>query len=107
MRAVGVNYVQWVMTEIVPLAEARNRLSELANLVETTHERIIVTRNGRPAFALVSLDDIESLEETLTLLSDPEALAAIRESEAEHAAGLGVVMSKDEMRAWLAEHRNG
>lgn len=35
------------MTEILPLAEARNRLSELANLVETTHERVVVTRNGR------------------------------------------------------------
>ena len=91
----------WWMTETVPLAEARNRLSELASLVETTHERIIVTRNGRPAFALVSLDDIESLEETLSILSDPEAMAAIAESKREIGAGLGQVMTRDEAFARL------
>lgn len=37
------------MTETVPLTEARNRLSELAGLVEITHERIVATRNERPA----------------------------------------------------------
>ncbi|MGS0685084.1 type II toxin-antitoxin system Phd/YefM family antitoxin [Nakamurella sp. GG22] len=80
---------------MVPLAEARNRLSERAGRVVTAHERIIVSRNGRPAFVLVALDDIESLEETLLLRTDPEAMAGIRESEAEHAAGLGVVMSEE------------
>ena len=93
------------MTETLPLAEARNRLSELASLVETTHERVIVTRNGRPSLALVSLDDIESLEETLILLSDPEAMAGIRQSKQEFAAGNGIAMTKDEMTRWLkAEH---
>jgi antitoxin YefM len=87
----------WHMTETVPLAEARNRLSELASLVETTHERIVVTRNGRPAFALISLDDIESMEETLSLLSDPDALAGIRESQREFSEGNGVALTKDEL----------
>ena len=95
------------MTEILPLAEARNRLSELANLVETTHERVVVTRNGRPSFALISLDDIESLEETLSLLADPDAMAGIRRSEAEHAAGEGIRMTKDQTLAWLREQRQG
>jgi len=84
------------VTEILPLAEARNRLSELAGRVEATHERIIVTRNGRPAFAIVSLEDIESLEETLSLLSDPEAMAGIRQSEQEHAEGKSVRMTREE-----------
>jgi len=44
-----------------------------------------------------------SLEETLSLLTDPEAMAGIRESEAEHAAGQGVVMSKEESLARLRE----
>lgn len=96
-----MNYVHRLMTETVPLAEARNRLSELASLVETTHERVIVTRSGRPSFALVSLDDIESLDETLSILSDPEAMADIRQSQEEFAAGKGVAMSHEEVLAWL------
>ena len=95
----------WVVTETLPLAEVRNRLSELASLIERTHERVVVTRNGRPAIMLISTDDIESLEETLALLSDPDAMAGIAQSEAEHAAGQGIAMTKDEMLAWLREHQ--
>jgi len=59
----------------------------------------------QPSFALISLDDIESLEETLILLSDPEAMAGIRQSKQEFAAGNGIAMTKDEMTSWLkAEH---
>jgi prevent-host-death family protein len=93
------------MSETLPLAEARNRLSELGTLVETTHERVVVTRNGRPAFVLVSPDDIESMEETLSLLSDPAAMADIAQSQAEHTAGHGIRMTKDEMLTALRTHR--
>ena len=85
----------------MPLAEARHRLSELASRVETTHERIVVNRNGRPAFA-ISLDDIESMEETLSLLSDPEALEGIRESQRELSAGRGIAVTKDVLISILA-----
>jgi prevent-host-death family protein len=90
-----------VMTEILPLAEARNRLSELATTVETTHERVIVTRNGRPVLALVALGDIEALEETLDLLSDPEAMADIHRSAAEIEAGRLIPATREQTLAWL------
>ena len=89
------------MTEILPLAEARNRLSELATTVETTHERVIVTRNGRPVLALVALGDIEALEETLDLLSDPEAMADIHRSAAEIEAGRLIPATREQTLAWL------
>jgi len=44
----------------LPFSEAKAHLSELAERVE--RERILVTRNGRPSFVLVSPDDLESLE---------------------------------------------
>jgi antitoxin YefM len=83
----------------VPIAEAKAKLSELAVSVEGTHERILVTRNGRPSFVLISADDLESLEETLDLLSDPRAVVEIRESRA--AAADGDVFTLDEIRADL------
>jgi prevent-host-death family protein len=71
----------------VPLADARNRLSELVTDVETTHARVIVTRHGHAAAVLISPDDLASLEETLDILATPGALQEIREAEAQVARG--------------------
>jgi antitoxin YefM len=75
------------MSETVPFSEAKAHLSALADRVEKEHERILVTRNGRPSFLLVSADDLESLEETVDILRDPELVASIRRSRREAARG--------------------
>lgn len=87
----------------LPLADVRNRLSELVADVENTHERVTITKHGHPAAVLVSSDDLASLEETLDLLSDPSALADIREAEAE--AGRGEYTAAEEMEALMGERR--
>lgn len=68
------------MTTTLPLAEVRDRLSPLVGSVETTHERVVITKNGHPSAVLMSYDDLESLQETLAILSDPEAVREIRDS---------------------------
>lgn len=70
----------------VPLGEARDRLSEYVADVERTHERVTITRHGRPAAVLISADDLASIEETLQLLGTPGAVQAIREGQADAAA---------------------
>ena len=70
-----------VMSETLALSSVKAHLSELVDRVEDQHDRIVVTRNGKPAAVLVSHDDLESLEETLAILSDPALMAQIRESE--------------------------
>lgn len=69
------------------MGDARNRFSELIAEVDRTHERVTVTRHGRPVVVLIAPEDLESLEETLDILSQPGALAEIRQSEADIAAG--------------------
>jgi antitoxin YefM len=71
---------------ILPLAEIKKRLSEIVDRVEDHHERVVLTRNGRPAAVIMSPDDLESLEETLDILSDPAALEGIRRAEEDLAA---------------------
>ena len=71
----------------VPLGEARDRLSEFVAEVERTHERVTITRHGHPAGVLISVDDLASIEETLEILGTPGALQAIREGQADAAAG--------------------
>lgn len=73
--------------DTVPLTEARDHLSDLVDGVEETHERVVITRRGRPAAVLVSPDDLEALEETLSVLGSPEAMRQLAESRAAVAAG--------------------
>lgn len=75
------------MSEAIPFSSAKAHLSDLADRVERQHERILVTRNGHPSFVLVSPDDLESLEETLDILRDPELVTSIERSRREAAAG--------------------
>lgn len=71
----------------VPLRSVRDHLSDYVDQVEHEHDRIVVTRNGRPAAVLISPDDLAELEETIEVLRDPEALAEIREADRAYARG--------------------
>ena len=66
----------------LPLSEVKARLSEIADEVDRTNDRVHVTRNGREYVVLMSAEDLESLEATLELLSDEVALTRLREAEA-------------------------
>jgi len=76
-----------VMTETHSLAHIKAHLSALVELVQREQERVVLTKNGRPAAVLMSIEELESIEETLDILGDPEAMAAIREADADIAAG--------------------
>lgn len=75
------------MTETLSLAHIKAHLSEIVDRVEHEHDRVVLTRNGRPAAVLVSPEDLDALEETLDLLSDPRALAEIEQARREIADG--------------------
>jgi prevent-host-death family protein len=72
---------------VEPLRTVRDHLSDFVDRAEREHERVVVTRNGRPAAVLIGYDDLAALEETLEILSDAEAMADIREARNEVARG--------------------
>lgn len=72
-----------VMSQTRSLADVKAHLSEIIDLVESEHERVVITRNGKPAAVILSTNDLESLEETLAILSAPGALQEIHEAEQE------------------------
>lgn len=76
-----------VMSDSYPLSHVKAHLSEILDRVESAQERVTVTRNGRAVAVLIHPDDLESLEETLAIMSDPELMAGIKEAEAAHNAG--------------------
>ena len=78
-----------VTMSTLALAEAKARLSELISRVGSQHERVTITVHGRPTAILLAVDDLESLEETLAILSDAAALRTLADSDAELARGEG------------------
>jgi len=91
------------MSTTMPLADVKAHLSELVSRVYGQHERVTVTVHGRPSAVLVSVEDLESLEETIAILSDGDAVAALLASEAELARG--EIVSQAELVEAVAKRR--
>ena len=72
---------------IESLRDVRDHLSDVLDRVEHHHERVVITRDGRPAAVIISLEDLAQLEETIDVLSDPAALAEIAEADAAYTQG--------------------
>lgn len=71
------------------LAAVKAHLSELVARVSAHHERVTVTVHGQPSAVLIATDDLESLEESIAILSDPDTVQRLAASDAELARGEG------------------
>ena len=89
------------MSEHLSLADVKNRLSEVVDKLEREHGRVVVTKHGQPAAVMLNVDDLESLEETLAILSTPTLRQALREGEADIAAGRTERLTKDDALAHI------
>jgi antitoxin YefM len=84
------------VSEQMPLADVKNRLSEVVDRIEREHGRVVITKHGHPAAVVMSVDDLESLEETLDIMDSSALLADIRESLTELTTGGAEVLSKEQ-----------
>ena len=84
----------------LPLSEVKARLSEIAEEVATSHERVQITKNGRDYVVLLAAQDLAAIEATMELLSDPEAQRRVRRAEEEIARG--DVLDEEAVHALLA-----
>lgn len=86
-----------------PFHTVKDQFSTFVDRVCAQHERITVTRNGRAVAVLLSIDDLESMEETLAVLSDQDATQSLVASQ----AALDVedeVVGVDGVRALRPQH---
>lgn len=60
------------------VSEAKMKLSALADSVFTTHEEIIITKNGTPVAVLVSPDEFASWRETMHIRCDVDLMQEIK-----------------------------
>lgn len=86
-----------VRMKTYPLAEAKAKLSGLIDEVSRRDERVTITKHGRPAAVLMSPNEVESIEATLEIMSDPEFYAEILRNSAALDRGEGVEMTLEEI----------
>lgn len=89
----------------VPIREAKTHLSALIEEVESTHEIVQITKNGKLAAVLIAPDELESLRETLFWLSKPGIHDTLEEAHQGRAAGESV--SGEELLARLDQPNKG
>lgn len=75
------------MVKTIPVSGARQTLPELVSRMRTLMDRVIITRNGKPAAVMMGYEEYESWVETLELLSRPESVRGVREGLEDLRAG--------------------
>lgn len=65
----------------IAISDFRAKLPSLVNQVSEHLERLIITVSGKPKAVVMSLEELESLEETAEILAVPGALKAIKKGQ--------------------------
>jgi len=89
--------------EQMSLAEVRNHLSEVVERLEREHGRIVITKHGRPAAVVLSIEDLDSLEETLEILSTGSLMDDVRDGLVELGLDGAVALSRVEALQLIAD----
>ena len=75
------------MTKTLPITEARINLPTLVDNAKNKLDEYIITVKGSPAAILLSIDEYESLRETLEIMSDKKLMKELKEAEEDIKAG--------------------
>ena len=76
------------------ITDARARLPELVKKVNASSDPIYITVKGEAKAIVMSVDEMESWQETMEILAIPGALESIREGEKDIKAGRGVPLEE-------------
>ena len=71
----------------ISYTHTRNNLAKVLEQAEENHEPIVVTRSGKKPSVIMSMEEFESLKETLHLLSSPQNALRLQQSLADYEAG--------------------
>jgi antitoxin YefM len=73
--------------QTLPISKVKDKLNEYVDVVSTTREHVVITKNGEPTAVLVGADEWESLQETLFWMSRPGILDNVAQADRDLAAG--------------------
>jgi len=75
------------MKKTLPVTEVREKLTTLVDEVNDKFEQVVITKNGRPRALLMSVDEFDSWQETIEILSDKKLMRDIAQAEKEFKEG--------------------
>ncbi len=78
------------MTNLIPISDVRAKLPDLVEKVNKKLDRVTITVNGKPKATLISAEELESIEETLEILSNPRLMKDLKKAEKEIEEGKGI-----------------
>lgn len=68
------------MTNLIAISEVRANLPDLVDKIHDRFDRAVITVNGKPKVVMLSIDELESLEETAEVLRIPHIKEDIEKS---------------------------
>lgn len=68
------------MTKNVTLKALRPRLPQIIDEIDSKLDRFIITRRGKPVALMMSVDDYESILETIDILSNKHLIKRIKKA---------------------------
>ncbi|MFA6637128.1 MAG: type II toxin-antitoxin system Phd/YefM family antitoxin [Candidatus Omnitrophota bacterium] len=71
------------MTRTITLKELRPNLPGVIRDIDEKMDRFVITKRGKPAALMISVEDYESIMETLVILSNPGMSKKIKQAERE------------------------
>jgi prevent-host-death family protein len=75
------------MINTLSLKELRPELPKVIDRIDGKLDRYIITKRGKPVVVMLSIEDYESLMETLDILADPQTMKGLRQGEVDIATG--------------------
>ncbi len=86
----------------IAISDLRTNLPGLIKHVSDKLDRLVVTVSGKPKAVVLSMEELESLEETAEILAIPGALKKIKDSQVQIAKGQGISLKEMEKKYKLA-----
>lgn len=80
--------------DTIAISDLRSNLPDIINKVSKNLNRVVVTVSGRPKAVVLSLEEVESLEETAEILSIPNAYKMIKKGEKQAKKRQGSLLSE-------------
>jgi len=77
------------MIKTISMRDLRPNISKVVNNIHSKFDRYVISRRGKPEVVMMSVEDYESLLETIEIQSDKELLKGLKKAEKEIAQGKG------------------
>ena len=82
------------MVNTISARELRPKLADVLEAIHSRFDRYVITRHGKPEVVMMSIEDYESILETLEIQSDKALMRRIKQAEKDFKAGKGTPLEK-------------